>query len=102
MGTKARKSDLDGGRAFLPDPRSGAAASSRDTLAELVGEGFVSSATNGEDSFDERRNAVTQDELGGPFVETEGAEEFAVEPDPSNPEDATKEPFPTAIKVNEP
>jgi hypothetical protein len=99
MGTNVKKSDLDGGRAFLPDPRSGARTGSSDSLAELVGEGFVSSATNGENSFDERRNEVTEDEIGGPFLETEGTEEFAEEPDPSNPEDATKEPFPTAIKT---
>lgn len=98
MGTKTKKDELDNGRAFLPDPRETGRVRSSDSLAELVGEGFVTSATLGEDVFEQRANEVSEDELGGPFVETDATEEFAVTPDESNPEDATKEAFPTAIR----
>ena len=38
------------------------------------------------------------EEVGGPFLEEEGIEEVALGTDPSNPEDATREPFPTAMR----
>jgi hypothetical protein len=91
---KDKRDDLDNGDAFLPDPRRGSAPV-RDTLAELVGEEFVSSATAGEEAYEDQRNEVTLDELGGPFVEVSAEEELAVDHDASNPEDATREPFPT-------
>ena len=34
------------------------------------------------------------EEIGGPFVETTAGQEFADEPDASNPPGATREPFP--------
>jgi hypothetical protein len=40
---------------------------------------------------------ITPEELGGPFTETSAQEEFATEPDASNPIDAEREPFPTSI-----
>lgn len=98
MGTKKKRGELDNGRAFLPDPRETGRVRSSDSLAELVGEGFVTSATLGEDVYEQQANEVTDDELGGPFIETDATEEFASSTDPSNPEDATKEPFPTAIR----
>jgi hypothetical protein len=94
-----RRGDSDGGAAFLPDPRSGQPTRSRDTLAELVAEQFVNAATSAEDQFDEARNAVSDDELGGPFLEVDAEQEIALEPDESNPIDAEAEPFPTAVRV---
>jgi hypothetical protein len=96
---RARKDDLDDGNAFLPDPRSGERPVRRDTLAELVVDSFLSAATTGGEAFDDARNAVTADELGGPFIEVDGSEELADGPDASNPEDATKEPFPTPNRL---
>jgi hypothetical protein len=94
-----RKDDLDDGNAFLPDPRNGERPLKRDTLAELVCDSFLSAATTGGETFDDVRNEVTADELGGPFIEVDASEELAIEPDESNPADATKEPFPTANRV---
>ena len=38
---------------------------------------------------------VVEEEQGGPFVETNGAQEFAPGTDASNPKSAKREPFPT-------
>jgi len=37
---------------------------------------------------------VVDEELGGPFVQSSEKDEFGDEPDASNPNDATREPFP--------
>jgi len=68
---------------------------SSDSLAERQGEEFVLSATSGQ-SEAERASAeeVVTEELGGPFVMTNGREEFARGADRSNPEGSTREPFP--------
>jgi hypothetical protein len=65
-----------------------------DDLGEELGEAFVQSATSGAQAAEEFRDEETIDEKGGPFVETDGATEFAKGTDPSNPEDADREPFP--------
>jgi hypothetical protein len=88
-----RRDDLDGGTAFLPDPRHGATRS-RDTLAEMVGEQFVSSATSAEDQFDETRNAVSEDEAGGTLHEIDPEDEFAIDRDDLVEEEP--DPFPAA------
>jgi hypothetical protein len=71
--------------AFLDAPLSG------EPVAELLGESFVSAATGSEEST---LDDVVEEEIGGPFVLTGGAVELADEPYASNPEDATREPFP--------
>lgn len=71
--------------AFLDAPLSG------EPVAELLGESFISAATGGEESTHEE---VVDEETGGPFVLTGSRAEFADDLDPSNPEDATREPFP--------
>jgi hypothetical protein len=90
----------DGGRAFLPDPYDGAGAPARagDTLAESLAEEFVVAATTAEEVTEDDRDQVRTEEVGGPFTETTGAEEFANEPDESNPIDAEREAFPTATR----
>jgi hypothetical protein len=90
----------DEGRAFLPDPYDGAGAPARaaDTLAETLAEEFVASATNAEEMTEDDRDRLTPEEVGGPFTETSGAEEFASGTDASNPADAEREPFPTVTR----
>ncbi|HEX9296730.1 MAG TPA: hypothetical protein VF881_12885 [Polyangiaceae bacterium] len=90
----------DEGRAFLPDPYDGAGAPARtgQNLAETLAEEFVSSATNAGEITEDQRDEVQTEELGGPFTQTSAQEEFATEPDASNPLDAEREPFPTATR----
>lgn len=77
-------------KAFLPS------AIRRDALAEELGESFLRTATGGgEESDEETLDEVVPEEMGGPFVMTTGATEFAHDTDESNPADATREPFPT-------
>jgi hypothetical protein len=92
-GKRGRSDTAD---AFLPDPEEGPMRTD-DDLAEMRGEDFVRAATTGEDAEDETMDEVVPEEYGGPFVETAAAEEFAMGPDESNPEDAMAEPLPRAI-----
>jgi hypothetical protein len=91
----------DEGAAFLPDPYDGAGAPARttDSFAETLAEEYVSSATNAEETVEDDFNQVQPEELGGPFVETTAEEEFDNAPDESNPDDAEREPFPTATRL---
>jgi hypothetical protein len=76
-------------RAFLEAPRSPS-----DDLAEELGEDVVARATSGEDETEEALDQVVPEEQGGPFVETNAAQEFAHGTDASNPKGAKREPFP--------
>jgi hypothetical protein len=67
----------------------------KDDLAEELGEAFVQSATSGEEAGLEMANAETEEERGGPFVETTAEVEFADDVDASNPEDAEPAALPT-------
>jgi hypothetical protein len=69
-------------------------AKSTDPLAEALGEEFLEAATTGEDAGLEDLNQNLPEDEGGPFVLTRGRDEFARGADPSNPRDATREPFP--------
>jgi hypothetical protein len=80
-------------RAFLKRP------SSNEELAEDMGEAFIEAATSGEESEEHRRDQITLEENGGPFVETSGNEEFAVGTDESNIATATREPLPRTSKA---
>jgi protein-disulfide isomerase len=83
----ASRSD-DDDRAFIGGSHS------NDALAEQLGEEFVESATSGQDDGDDRFDQVVPEENGGPFVESDGAIEFADDDDPPNIEEAPPEPFP--------
>jgi hypothetical protein len=74
----------DDDRAFAPD-----------ALGNELGEEFVETVTSGEDEGTELRDKSTTEEVGGPFTVTTGGTEFASGEDESNPEEATREPFPT-------
>ena len=100
MTIRERRDDRDGGEAFLPDPRKTRITAARDTLAEMVGEGFVSSATTGgESGFEERRDAVTEEELGGPFLEVDAEEELAEEVDALEPRGGSALPRPANARA---
>ena len=43
------------------------------------------------------RHVLVPEEIGGPFVETTAAEEFAHDTDEANPEDASREPLPRPV-----
>ena len=75
-------------RAFVEGTRSA------DGLAEELAEEFVESATSGEEEGEESLNEDVPEDTGGPFVQTTGGTEFADGTDASNPEEATREPFP--------
>jgi hypothetical protein len=75
-------------RAFLGGPRSA------DDRAEELGEEFVETVTSGEDEGEDVLDQHVPEEDGGPFIVTSAATEFANGTDASNPEDATREPFP--------
>jgi len=74
-------------------------ASSTDALAEELGEGFVEAITSGEESEAGHHEEITLEENGGPFIETDGNEEFAVGTDESNIASATREPLPRTSKA---
>ena len=75
------------------DRAFGVSAIRRDPLAEELGESFLRTATGGDEVDDEMLDDVPE-EMGGPFIVTTGAVEFAQGTDESNPADATREPFP--------
>jgi hypothetical protein len=78
----------DSTRAFINGSHSD------DPFAEELGEAFVEAVTSGEESEAGRRDQVTPDEYGGPFVYTSGREEYALDTDESNIAEATREPLP--------
>jgi hypothetical protein len=78
----------DDDHTFVDRPRAA------DDLAEEFGEGFVETATSGEDEGEDVLNQIVPEENGGPFVETTAATEFAHGIDASNPRGAKREPFP--------
>jgi|SRR3954468_25042753 hypothetical protein len=82
--------------AFMRDPEDGPAVI-EDDLAETLAEEYLHAATSGEDMTEDVLDQVVSEEIGGPFVETTGADEFATGVDPSNPEDAVPEPLPRAV-----
>jgi hypothetical protein len=88
----------DDGHAFLPDFGEGPMFTT-DQMAETLAEEFLSSATSAEESGEDYRDAVFPEEYGGPFVVATAREEIANDEDPANPIGATREPFPTAVRV---
>ncbi len=82
------------GRAFLSRARSS------DSLAEEMGEAFITAATSGEESEPDRHHEVTEEEWGGPYVITGAEEEFADGTDESNIAEATREPLPKTSRAD--
>jgi hypothetical protein len=80
----------------MPDPEDGPAIID-DSLAENLAEEYLESATRGEDAVEDAHDEVVPEEIGGPFVETSAADEFAHDIDGSNPEDAEAEPLPRPV-----
>jgi hypothetical protein len=91
---KSHRRRSDDADAFLRVRRDGGLT--KDDLAEELGEDFVGSATSGEEQGLKVRDTVLDEESGGPFVTTPAKREFAEGFDASNPEDALREPFPSA------
>ena len=91
-----RRGRSDDGTAFMPDPEDGPARID-DSLAETLAEEYLESATRGEDAVEDTLEEVVPEELGGPFVETSAADEFADGVDAANPEDAEAEPLPRPV-----
>jgi len=89
----ARTARHDDANAFMPDPEGGPARIS-DDLAEELAEGFIDSATRGDDADDAKLDGVVSEEIGGPFLETSAVDEFANDTDAANPPDAEREPLP--------
>ncbi|HMF39070.1 MAG TPA: hypothetical protein VKQ32_00180 [Polyangia bacterium] len=85
----------DDGTAFMPDPEDGPARIG-DDLAENLAEDYVQAATQGME-VEEDHDQIVPEEIGGPFVETTAAEEFAQGIDEANPEDASREPLPRPV-----
>jgi hypothetical protein len=85
----------DDGNAFMPDTEDGPARI-RDDLAENLAEDYLQAATQGME-VEEDHDQVVPEELGGPFVETTAAEEFAHDTDEANPLDASREPLPRPV-----
>ena len=89
----------DDGEAFLPDPRRTGGISQKDTLVAMIASEYLYAATSAEEQGEQIRDEVTADELGGPFVEVSGAQEFAThDDDGAELESDEKEPFPTAMR----
>ena len=96
---RRRPDDADAFLRVRSDGRDG--TRSKDDFAEELGEDFVGSATSGEEQTLEARDAVVDEESGGPFVTTPAKREFAEGLDASNPEDAEREPFPSVQSQSE-
>jgi hypothetical protein len=75
------------------------AARAAEPLAQELGESFIATVTSGEGQEPERRDQITPDEVGGPFVVTTAGEEFATGTDESNIAEAMREPLPRTSKA---
>jgi hypothetical protein len=85
----------DDANAFMPDPEGGPATIA-DDLAENLAEEYLQAATQGSDT-EEDLDQVVPEEIGGPFIETSAAEEFAHDTDETNPLEAEAEPLPRPV-----
>ena len=85
----------DDANAFMPDPEGGPATIA-DDLAENLAEEYLQGATQGNDA-EEDLDQVVPEEIGGPFIETSAAEEFAHDTDEANPLEAEAEPLPRPV-----
>jgi hypothetical protein len=90
--SRASEEDHSSDLAFLRTPKS-----RRSPLAAELGREAVMTMTSGEDQSAELQDVALPmgEEMGGPFVPSAAAREYAPGEDRSNPSDATREPFPT-------
>jgi hypothetical protein len=95
LAPRAARQRSDDANAFMPDPEDGPARI-RDDLAEDLAEDYLQAATQGME-VEEVHDQVVPEEIGGPFVETSAADEFAHDTDEANPEDAAREPLPRPV-----
>lgn len=91
-----RQERSDSADAFIPDPGEGPAVVDEE-LAESMAENFVRAATSTGETDEQSRDELTEEELGGPFVQTSAAEEFAIDDADDLPPDSTREPLPQAV-----
>jgi len=88
----------DAGDAFLKDPTGGRArAFAKDDLAESLAEGFLGSATSADPRFVE--DTLLSEELGGPFLTTEGRQGASRHLDVANPVEAEPESLPRVMSA---
>jgi hypothetical protein len=87
----------DSGDAFFPDPGDGPART-KEPLAQELAEEYLETATSGEETGTELRDAAMDEEEGGPFVVSPASREFAEDTDSSNPRDAEPEPLPSPMR----
>src|SRR5437868_11364237 len=87
----------DRANAFVTEPETGQGPRP-DDLAEYLGENFVSAATGGDDGDAALHDDMNIDELGGPFIETDEAVEFAGDDAEEARTPAEREAFPTAVR----
>lgn len=87
----------DRANAFLAEPETGQGPRP-DDLSEYLGENFVSLATGGDDGDAVLHDEMDIDELGGPFIETDGGVEFAADDEEEARAPAEREAFPTAVR----
>jgi hypothetical protein len=85
----------DGGKAFVNEETG----SSRDEFATEMARDFLTAAETGKEVLDELSDEEDPEEEGGPFIITNGSQEFAGGTDESNPADADREPFPIANRT---
>lgn len=91
--SRENQSDDGSADAFIHRPRTS------EPLGEELGEAYIEAATTGEEAEVDRQNQVVPEESGGPFVQSNAAEEFAAGTDASNIAEATREPFPKTSKA---
>ena len=94
----------DDANAFFPDPYATTDPEleldddAAGAFAEELAEEFVVAATGNVDVSEQEQERRSDDEVGGPFVNVSASREMADDVDASNPADATREPFPTAMR----
>jgi hypothetical protein len=87
----------DRANAFLAEPETGQGPRP-DDLSEYLGENFVSVARGADDADAAHHDELNIDELGGPFIETDGGVEFAGDDEEEARTPAEREAFPTAVR----
>ena len=93
---RPRSDDAD---AFLRERGGQDPIVSNEDVSELLGEGFIQSVLTGDDADEELHEEATPEEVGGPFVKTDGRQEFGQSRSPDAPQEpAEREPFPTAVR----